>query len=299
MISIIIPFYNEAGNLEALYHEINDVLMKEKSEAEIIFVNDGSTDGSEKEIEKIINSDNRVKCFYQQRRLGKGKALDCGIKESRGDIVIFMDADLQDNPKDIPKIINKLNEGYDLVNGIRTTRKENPVIKLYSRLANKLLKKFSQSPFTDINCGFKVFRRQVLDGIALYGNNFRFLPLAAYYAGFKVTEVEVDNRPRKYGQSKFGLGKPAIGIIDMTTAYFLYKFSEKPLHFFGAIGGIFFVAGFIIALVLSIERIFFGLLLYRRPILLLAILLIIVGIQIVMTGIIGELVVYLNKKKLP
>ncbi len=281
-----------------LYQEINEILAKEKIESEIIFVNDGSTDASEKEVEKISNNDNRVKYFYHKRRFGKGKALDKGIRESKGDIVIFMDADLQDNPKDIPKFIKRLNEGYDLVNGVRVTRKENSIIRFYSRLANNFLKRFSQSPFTDINCGFKAFRRQVLDGIALYGNNFRFLPLAAYYAGFKVTEVEIDNRPRRFGRSKFGLGKPAIGMIDMTTAYFLYKFSEKPLHFFGAIGGFFFIVGFIIALILSIGRIFFGLLLYRRPALLLAILLIIVGIQIVMTGIIGELIVYLNKKKL-
>ncbi|MEO6508856.1 MAG: glycosyltransferase, partial [Patescibacteria group bacterium] len=145
--------------------------------------------------------------------------------------------------------------------------------------------------------GFKALKKEILKDTVFYGNNFRFLPLAAFTQGYKVTEVAVDNRARKYGVPKFGNGKAFIGLIDTITAYFLYKFAEKPLHFFGIIGGVFFVIGFLMALYLTIERVFFGVLLIYRPLLQLAILLIIVGIQIGMTGIIGELIVYLNKKK--
>lgn len=297
MISIIIPFHNEENNITVLCEEIVLVLEQIKIKYETILVDDGSSDASKQEADDLSNKYSTIKTIHQRRRFGKGKALADGFEHVTGNIIIFMDGDLQDNPHDLPKFIAKINQGYDLVNGIRIKRKENSIIKAYSKLGNRFLKLFTQSPFTDINCGFKAIRIDVLKEIKLYGNNFRFLPLAAYYQGFKVTEIPVDNRVRQHGISKYGIAKPFIGFIDTITAFFLYRFSEKPLHFFGTIGGIFFAIGFIIALVLSIERIFFGVLLYRRPALLLAILLIIVGIQIAMTGIIGELIVFLNKKK--
>jgi glycosyltransferase involved in cell wall biosynthesis len=298
MISIIIPFYNEAENLPILYRELIDVLEKIKEPSEVIFVDDGSTDKSQapnsksQTITKI-----QIKKIKHKTRLGKGAALNTGIKNSSGDVIIFMDGDLQDDPQDIPEFLKKIDEGYDLVNGVRTIRKDNSIIKTYSRLFNSFLKLVFRSPFNDINCGFKAIRKQVFNEIILYGNNFRFLPLAAFYKGYRVAEIPVANRPRQYGVSKFGAGKAFIGLIDTLTAYFIYQFSEQPLHFFGTIGAVFFIAGFIIAFVLSFQRIFYGMLLYRRPALLFAILLIIVGLQIVLTGIIGELIVYLDKKK--
>ena len=183
-----------------------------------------------------------------------------------------------------------------MVNGIRTVRKDNEIIRLYSNFANKVLRFILHSPFTDINCGFKIMRKSVLDEISLYANNFRFLPVAAFYKGFKVGEIPVDNRSRKFGTSKYRAGKLFIGLIDTFNAYFLYQFSERPLHFFGIIGGIFFLTGLAIAFILTIERVFFNMLLYRRPALLYGIVLIIVGIQIILTGFIGELIVYINKK---
>jgi glycosyltransferase involved in cell wall biosynthesis len=297
MLSIIIPFHNEEENLVILYQELETALNKKGYDYEVVFVNDGSTDKSGQMVDELAKNNNRIIVVHLQKRSGKGNALVGGINKAHGDILVFMDADLQDNPADITKLIGKINQDYDLVNGIRTTRKDSSIIKTYSRLANAFLKFFSQSPFTDINCGFKALKRNVLDEIVLYGNNFRFLPLAAFYQGFKVSEVPVDNRERRHGQSKFGAGKLFIGVFDTITASFLYRFAEKPLHFFGTIGGALFVTGFIIAFVLSIQRLFFNVLLYQRPALLFAILLIIVGLQIVMTGIIGELIVYINKKK--
>lgn len=296
MLSIIIPFLNEEKNLTLLYKELKEVLATQKLEHEIIYVDDGSTDASAKEVELLQKHDKSVVLLSHRKAFGKGKAIRTGLSRATGGYIVFMDADLQDDPHDLPVFLEKLKEGYDLVNGIRVTRKDNPVVKLYSKSVNILLRSTLKSPFTDINCGFKMFRRQVLDEIVLYGNNFRFLPLAAFYKGFKVGEVPVNNRSREHGKSKYGIKKLFIGMIDTLTAYFLYQFAERPLHFFGTIGGIFFGIGFLYTCYLVFERIFYNVLLYRRPALLLGILFIIVGIQIAMTGIVGELIVYINRR---
>jgi len=294
MISLIIPFYNEKDNLHVLINQLIDTLNDVKREYEIVLVDDGSDDASASKL-KVKNE--KLKVVNHKKRLGKGQALKTGIENSSGDTVVFMDGDLQDDPKDLPKFLKKIDEGYDFVNGIRVGRQDNFLVKLYSSLATKFLKLFLHSPYTDINCGFKAFKRKVLDGFTFYGNNFRFFPLFVFYNGYKVTEINVKNNPRKFGQSKFGKGKLFIGILDTLTAYFLYKFSERPLHFFGTIGAVIFSIGFLISFYLTIERLFFGVLLVTRPLLWLGILLIIIGIQIGMTGIIGELIVYLSKKK--
>lgn len=292
MISILIPYYNEQKNIPVLLGEINAVMEKEDVEYEVILVDDGSTEKLQPTTYNLPTS------IYveHKKRMGKGEALKTGLAEAKGDIVVFMDGDLQDDPTDIPHFLKKINEGYDLVNGIRAKRKDTGIIKLYSGLANIVLRKAFKSPFTDINCGFKMFRREVVNASPLYGNNFRFLPLSAYYQGFQVGEIPVNNRKRVHGISKFGPSKLFVGLLDMTTAYFVFKFAERPLHFFGMIGGVLFSIGFLISLYLTIERLFFNVLLYQRPLLQLGIVLIIVGIQIIMTGLIGELVVYTSKR---
>lgn len=297
MISIIIPFYNEEKNITLLHKEFVSVLIQHQYEYEVLFVDDGSTDQSKGEVEYMSQKDSHVHLLSHRKRFGKGEALQTGLKKAKGDTIIFMDADLQDDPHDLSAFIKKIDEGYDFVNGVRIDRKDNIIIKTYSRLARIFLNVFLHSPLTDINCGFKAFRKEVLEEVVLYGNNFRFFPLAAYYKGFKVTEIPVHNRVRKFGKSKFGVGKLLTGIFDTVTAHFLYRFAEKPLHFFGTWGMLFFGAGFIITFYLAIERIFFNMPLYRRPLLQLGVLLIIIGIQVIMTGIIGELIVYMHKKK--
>ncbi|PIY68524.1 glycosyltransferase [Candidatus Roizmanbacteria bacterium CG_4_10_14_0_8_um_filter_39_9] len=296
MISIIIPFFNEEQNIVPLVKEIEGVMKPLNLGYEVIFVNDGSTDKSVSFVKKECEQSENIHLFGHKKRLGKGEALQTGITNSSGEIIIFMDGDLQDDPHDIPHFLKKIDEGALFVNGVRKIRKDNSIIRFYSGLVNGLLKKFMDSPFTDINCGFKAFKREILTDIPLYGNNFRFLPLAAFYKGYGVTQIEVSNRPRIHGVSKFGISKLLIGIFDTLTAYFLFRFSQNPLHFFGTIGAVAFGLGFIISFYLAIERIFFNVLLYRRPLLQLGIVLIIVGIQIIMTGIIGELIVYLHKQ---
>ena len=293
MLSIIIPFYNEEKNIPILLGEIENVVKKEKIECEVILVDDGS----ECKVESSKLKAENVHLFFHKKRMGKGEALRTGVLHAKGDIYSFMDGDLQDDPADLGKFLQKIKEGADLVNGIREKRKDTLLIKMYSFIANIILKRFFHSPFSDINCGFKMFKKETLDTFPLYGNNFRFFPLSVYYRGFKVSEVSVHNRKRSYGVSKFGPLKVFTGILDMTTAYFVYIFAERPLHFFGMIGGVLFLLGLLISLYLAFERIFFNILLYRRPLLQLGIVLIIVGIQIVMTGLIGELIVYFNKNR--
>jgi len=293
MISIIIPFYNEEKNIPILLQEIENVMKEDSRLYEVLLIDDGSEQKMESDTLKFEH----IHFIEHKKRLGKGEALKTGLSHAKGDIIVFMDGDLQDDPHDLPLFFDKLEGGYDLVNGKRTKRKEIGLIKFYSALANSVLKNIFKSPFSDINCGFKAFRRDVIEDMPLYGNNFRFLPLSAFYKGFRVAEIEVHNRKRLHGISKFGASKLFVGLLDMTTAYFVFKFAERPLHFFGLIGGILFTVGFFISLYLAFERIFYNVLLYRRPLLQLGIVLIIVGIQIVMTGLIGELIVYLSKNK--
>ncbi len=293
MISIIIPFFNEEKNIPILLTQIGEVMNKENYEYEVVLVDDGSTEQAQSSKLKAQN----VHVLRHRKRMGKGAALKTGLEHAKGDMIVFMDGDLQDDPADLPAFVNKLNEGYDLVNGMRTERQDTGLIKTYSKSANKVLRYIFNSPFTDINCGFKLFKKEVVKDMPLYGNNFRFLPLSAYYQGFKVAEVPVHNRKRLHGVSKFGAMKLFIGILDMTTAYFVFQFAERPLHFFGTIGSIMFSVGFVWSAYLAFERIFFNVLLYRRPSLWLGILLMIIGVQVLMTGLIGELVVYLHKKK--
>jgi len=293
MISIIIPFYNEKKNLPVLVGKLKSNLKKTGEDYEILLVDDGSDDQGHRQVEGMDN----VRLVRHRRQSGKGQALKSGLDESKGDIIVFMDADLQNDPKDLPAMVKKLEEGYDLVNGIRVGRhNDNVMLGSYSFLAEKFLKVFLDSPYSDINCGFKIFRKSVLNEFVFYGNNFRFFPLGVFYAGFKVTEIPVTDNLRLHGKSKFGPGKLLIGIFDTLTAWFIYKFSERPLHFFGPLGGVLFGTGFMVSLVLTIERLFYGVRLTNRPLLWLGVLLIIVGIQITMTGIIGELIVYLNQR---
>lgn len=295
MISIIIPCLNEADNIEELYIQIHTALRGKKYE--VIFVNDGSTDNSNAVLEDITNEHAHVKALTHSVPLGKGQSLADGLKLATGDVVVFMDGDLQHDPAELPAFLAKIQGGFDCVNGIRSKRDDGFLITTYSKLANMFFRYVLGVPFRDINSGYKAFKREAVSDVPLYGNHFRFVLLAAYFKGYKIAEIPITNRSRVHGISKFGKGKIFIGFLDTITAYFIYRFSERPLHFFGAVGLTSFIIGFIVAFVLSFERVFFGTLLYRRPALLFAVLMMIVGIQILMTGFIGELVVYYNKKK--
>ena len=213
MLSIIIPFYNEAENLPILANQLIGQLDKLKKEYEIILVDDGSNDNFQF---SIFNFQNNIRLIKHKKRLGKGQALKSGIENSKGNIIVFMDGDLQDDPSDLPFFLKKIEEGYYFINGIRKKREDDLFVKIYSLTAKKFLKVFLNSPYTDINCGFKVFKKEVLEDFVFYGNNFRFFPLFVFYNGYKVTEIIVKNNQRKFGKSKFGRGKLLNGIFNGT-----------------------------------------------------------------------------------
>jgi len=293
MLSIIIPFYNEKESLTLLLTKLKQILAKIDLKSELILVDDGSS--QQYQLEKLSLS---YQLIRHRKRLGKGRALANGFLQAKGEIIVFMDADLQDDPEELPKFIEKINQGYDLVNGWRKKREDSITKTWPSFIFNQLLLKiFFKSNFNDINCGYKAMRREVLEQIPLYGDNYRFLPIIAQQEGFRTTQVKVKHHKRLYGRSKYGFWRLFFGLIDTLTTYFIYHFSEKPLHFFGPIGAIIFGSGFIISLILTLARIFYHTLLYRRVILQLGILLMIVGVQIMMTGIVAELIVFLDKKQ--
>lgn len=226
MISVIVPFKNEKESLRTLYADLLEAL-KNSGEFEVVFVDDGSEDEGGLVAQKMAEADPRVKFFRNMTSFGKGSALACGIKESKGEVLVFIDADLQDRPAEITRFIATLNSGYDLVNGHRVNRVSNKSALLYSKIFNWFLRVFLGSPFHDENCGFKAFRRSVLEKVTFYPDDFRMFPLAVYRGGFKVTEIEIVHRPRVFGKSKFGPFKFLNGIRDVFLFITRYGFWKK------------------------------------------------------------------------
>lgn len=226
MISVVVPFKNEKESLRTLYEDVLEAL-KKSGDFEIIFVDDGSEDEGGLVAQKISESDSRVRFFRNTLSFGKGSALALGIKEGRGETFVFIDADLQDSPAEIPRFIATLNSGYDLVNGHRVNRVSNKSAILYSKIFNWFLRAFLGSPFHDENCGFKAFRRSLLERVTFYPDDFRMFPLAAHRSGLKVTEIEIAHRPRVFGRSKFGPFKFLNGIRDVLLFMWRYGLKKK------------------------------------------------------------------------
>lgn len=287
MISIVVPVFNEEKSLKELYQRIDKVL---KGSWEIIFVDDGSTDSSALQVLKIAEKDKRVSLASLSRHLGKSKALMRGFQDAKGEIIVTLDADLQDEPEEIPKLLTKIEEGYDLVSGWKKQRKDFFLVVLFSRIFNFFIARIASLKIHDINCGFKAYKRNVVTSLNLYGDLYRFIPILAANEGFRITEVEVKHAPRKYGHSKYSLAKGFRGILDLFTILFLTKFKNKPLHFFGSAGFLSFLAGLAISLYLTILWLQ-GEAIGRRPLLILGILLLIIGIQLFTTGLLAELIV--------
>jgi glycosyltransferase involved in cell wall biosynthesis len=293
MISVIIPFKDEAESLPVLLPLLQKNLEKTGSDYEVLLISNGSTDDWEKNVQ--LPSD-KFKTF-SLRRADKGRALRRGLARSTGDVVVFMDADLEDDPADLAKFHAKIDEGYDFVNGWRKHRKHTWDKIIPSYIGNVLIiRSILRTGFHDVNCGYKMFKRECLQDVVLYGDNFRFLPLVVEKFGFRTTEVIVTHKNRRFGKSKYGFFNRLTVFADILTAYFIFRFSQKPLHFFAAIGMFPFVAGSLLLITLTAERLFYGVELHDRPIVWAAILLIIVGLQIIMTGVIAELMVFLFKK---
>jgi glycosyltransferase involved in cell wall biosynthesis len=290
MISIVVPVYNEEQSLRILHQEIDAVLAKSGIEAEIIFVDDGSFDTSWPEITQIAALDSRVRAVRLRRNFGKAAALSAGFAVVRGQYVITLDADLQDSPSEIPGLISKLGDGYDLVNGWKRQRFDPWHKVVPSRIFNWLIRVVSGLYLHDHNCGLKCYRAEVVHEITIYGELHRFITLLAHARGFKVTEMEVQHRPRSYGKSKYGFWRFVKGLLDLLTVRVLTIFGERPLHLLGVVGLLAFGAGFLGLAYLACLWVMGYRPIGNRPVLIYSVALLLLGAQMVTAGILAELI---------
>ncbi len=289
-VSVVIPLFNEEESLPELSFLLEEELTRfTKNKWEVIFVDDGSTDDSFNVIRDINKRNNRFRAIRFRRNYGKSAALDSGFSAAKGKYVITMDSDLQDDPAEIPGLIKKLNEGYDLVSGWKKKRYD-PISKtLPSKFFNFVTSLASGIRLHDFNCGLKAYKKEVVKTVTVYGEMHRYIPALAHWEGFKVTEMVVKHHPRRYGVSKFGLSRFVNGFLDLLTVLLTTKYFKRPLHFFGLIGSLLTLAGLSLNIYLTIEW-FLGLTyLSNRPLALFGVALIIVGVQFISTGLLGEM----------
>jgi glycosyltransferase involved in cell wall biosynthesis len=289
-LSVVVPVYNEVENLTPLYERIREVLDPTGWTYELILVDDGSTDGSDRILADLHAQDQRVKVLRFRRNFGQTAALAAGFDYTHGEIVVSLDGDMQNDPVDIPKLVAKLDEGYDLVNGWRMDRQD-PLLhrRLPSQIANWIIGLTTQVKIHDYGCTLKVFRRDVVKNLKLYGEMHRFIPALVGDVGARITEMPVTHHPRKRGTSKYGLTRTLWVILDLLTVKFLSRYATRPSHLFGFVGLFAFLLGSAITTVLGIQRLFFGIRLSDRPLLWLGILLVVVGVQFVTTGLLAEM----------
>lgn len=292
-LSIIIPAYEEAASLSELTERIRDACDESGLSFKVWIVDDGSRDETWGVVRSLHEDDPRIAGLRFQRNYGKSAALALGFERARGRYVVTMDADLQDDPAEVPGLVETLEEGgYDLVSGWKKKRKDPLSKTVPSRFFNWVTRLISGLPLHDFNCGLKVYRREVVKTVNVYGELHRYIPLLAKWAGFdRVGEEPVRHHPRKYGETKFGVGRFIKGFLDLVTVFFLTRFAVRPMHFFGGVGTLTFGAGFLINLWLTIDKLVFGHPIGERPLLLLGLLLILFGAQMFTTGLLGEMVI--------
>jgi len=295
-ISFVIPAKDEEKSVDILYTELTSELKKLKKTYEIIFIDDGSKDSTYINLVNLRKKDNNVKIIKHRGNWGKAVALQNGFDLSKGKIIFTLDADLQDNPNEISKFLDKLSEGYDLVSGWKKIRHD-PTSKLIStKLFNKSVQILSGLNINDVNCGFKAYKREVVENIDFYGDLFRLIPVIAHKQNFRVGEVVVEHRARKYGSTKYGLKRSYKGILDLVTVLFLTGYLKRPAHFFGGLGLISFGMGFSIGLYITYLRLTTGSIQFRQPLLFLGVLTMVIGVQLISTGLIAELIVNFNHR---
>jgi glycosyltransferase involved in cell wall biosynthesis len=289
-LSIIVPAYNEEEGVEALTREIISALRPLEKNYELIVVDDGSTDRTYSILSDLNRQDPRIKVLCLKRNFGQTAALAAGIHYAKGDVIVFLDGDGQNDPKDIPTLLSKLAEGFDLVAGWRSPRRD-PFWsrRLPSLIANKLISWMTRVKLHDYGCTLKAIRREVAKELKLYGEMHRFIPAIAYERGAKVAEIKVNHRARQWGKSKYGIGRTFRVVLDLLTVKFLISYATRPLHIFGLIGLLSGALGFAFGVYLTVQKLLYGVEIGGRPLLLLAILLIVIGFQFVTLGLLGEM----------
>ncbi|NWG29543.1 MAG: glycosyltransferase family 2 protein [Ignavibacteriaceae bacterium] len=290
-ISIVIPLYNEEESVIPLSHELRKALSRLNTNYEVILVDDGSTDLSLQKLKEITRTDNRFRYISFRKNYGKSAALHVGFKAATGDAVVTMDADLQDDPQEIQNLLKKLEEGYDLCSGWKKKRQDPIVKKLSSKFFNFVTRVISGIKIHDFNCGLKAYKKEVVENVRVYGELHRYIPVLAKWQGYSITEVPVMHHPRRYGKTKFGVTRFFKGFIDLVTVTFVTRYIKRPMHFFGFLGALAFLIGFIILGYLTMLWIQ-GHSLSNRPMIFLGMLLIIVGVQLFAVGLLGEVIVH-------
>lgn len=289
-LSVIIPVFNEEDNILPLYKKLVKDLNPLQNSYEIIFIDDGSTDSTFEKVLSLKQADNTIKVIKLRKNFGKSIALNIAFRKVRGNLIITMDGDLQDDSAEIVRFINKMNEGYDLVSGWKYPRYDPITKKAPSKIFNKITFLFTGVKLHDFNCGFKAYRRDVIDTLHLYGELHRYTPVLADYYGFKIAEITVRHHPRQSGKSKYGAKRVMKGFLDLITVKFLTSYVSRPLQIFGIPGILSLLLGFILGFYLVIIKYLRDILIGDRPLLLLSILLIVLGLQFISIGLLGEMI---------
>ncbi len=291
VLSVILPVNNEQNNLERLFDLLDSVSQIIEYDCEFIFVNDGSNDDSLKILKSLAEKDQRVKVLDLRRNFGQTAAISAGIDYSTGEILVFMDADLQNDPSDIPALLGKLNEGYDVVSGWRKCRKDNALKTIPSSIANSIIRRVSKVNIHDLGCSLKAYRREIIEDINLYGEMHRFLPVLAAKVGARITEIPVKHHPRSHGESHYGLGRTFKVLLDLMTVQFMRSFSTKPIYLYGGFAFISLLLGMLSGLAVLSMKIFWGTDMTGNPFLLLTVLFILITILLILMGIQSEVLI--------
>ena len=296
LLSVVVPLLNEEATLEPLYRELEAALAVTGLEWEVVFVDDGSTDGSYRELVRLHAAHLNVRVVRLRRNFGKAAALAAGIEVAAGDVIVTMDADLQDDPAEIPALLERLDDGFDVVSGWKCDRHDPFVRRFVSRIYNVATRIATGVKLHDMNCGLKVYRSEVFEHVRLYGERHRFVPVLAHHLGFSVAELPVNHRPRMNGHSRFGIERYLRAPFDLLTIVFMGRYRHRPLHLFGGLGLTASVAGGAILVYLTAIKIG-GARIGDRPLLLLGVLLVVVGIQFLSIGLIGEMLTSHHEEK--
>ena len=296
-VSVVVPVFNERASIDELYRRLADVLGGMASRYEIIFVDDGSTDGSIEKLIEISTMDRSVRYIRFRRNFGKSAALAAGFRAARYGIIATLDGDLQDIPEELPLLIKVLDEGFDLVSGWRHQRRDKLSKRIGSKVYNWATSLLTGVRLHDINCGFKCYKREVLDEVMVYGERHRYIPVLASYRGFRLGEVKIAHAPRAHGTSRYGLERVVGGVFSLLTVILMTRYTNKPLHFFGVMGLLLAGIGSAIDLYLITMRVFFDQWLSNRPVLIIGTLLIIVGVQFVLFGLLAEMVAFSYRRE--
>jgi glycosyltransferase involved in cell wall biosynthesis len=287
LISVVIPLKNEEENVSKLHEEVVGVFEREKLEGEFIFIDDGSTDGTLMELKKL----KPIKIISFRRNFGQTAAMDAGIKEASGNLIVTMDGDLQNDPTDIPKLIKKLNQGYDVVSGWRKKRQDSFSKKFFSRGANFLRGILIKDGIQDSGCSLKIYRKECFEDLDLYGEMHRFIPATLKIKGFKIGEVVVNHRPRVAGLTKYNFKRAFKGFLDMLSVWFWRKFSSRPLHLFGFMGLVSLLVGSALLIWMFVERVFLGSAISNRIWPVIGIFLFFIGIQFLIFGLLADIMI--------